>query len=804
MLGAEIARRQKRREETEKLLKECEKEIDSAEGAELVAAQEAEKQRTAGKAFQSELSGRLGKSLARLGERLEGNSEARRLHLQERDRLASERSEAERQAAQCRNRIEATIPRPERNALAEVENWAKRKNLKQSIYGTLLDNIEVPPEYTVAVEKTAGNALLNLLVKDENVGAQIISWVRKGNLGSIVVTPLNQLSSKKLRYPRVQGVTPLVDVITCPDWVKPAVDQVFGRTVICASLELCDEVSQNYGFDAITLEGDKVDSSGALTGGFTDVMRFVRLSSAAQERQAKDRLQQVKAKLEEVERGVGELQSKDDELRAELRSLQDARGKLRTDLARATEAAQDREAHAARQRELAGNKRERREELQGVLEELDTVLEAMSSEMKTTTLEGLTHHEQSQLEATAKDLQELERRLTEVAERSHQLERDLKAKERHLVDFLQRKLHEHQSELVRAESQDIVELTRERTNLAARLEREHSALSDTIAQESKRLADLGKTLASKKVARQKLVARDQSQQQAMAERASQVDDITTKIAGIVKRKGDADEKLRNLTSVPADAAKYKGMATGQIVKKLGEVSKGLTKFEHVNKKAMDQFATFTDQLRDLERKREEISESGASIEGLMKRVEEQKDATLLQTLQRVDEHFREIFSELVLGGMGRLHMLQTGDEVDGDTAPQDAVQQMRGVRIEVSFTRKNASFLTMNQLSGGQKTVVAIALIFAIQRLEPAPFYLFDEIDAALDTQYRTALANLIVRDARSAQMVLTTFRPEVVEAADRFYRVYSKNRVSRIECVPKHQAREVIEEQTRLGQVAD
>merc|ERR1719160_400935 len=91
----------------------------------------------------------------------------------------------------------------------------------------------------------------------------------------------------------------------------------------------------------------------------------------------------------------------------------------------------------------------------------------------------------------------------------------------------------------------------------------------------------------------------------------------------------------------------------------------------------------------------------------------------------------------------------------------------KGVRIEVSFTGQAASFLTMSQLSGGQKTVVAIALIFAIQRLEPAPFYLFDEIDAALDTQYRTALANLIVRDARNAQMVLTTFRPEVVEAAD-------------------------------------
>jgi structural maintenance of chromosome 3 (chondroitin sulfate proteoglycan 6) len=104
----------------------------------------------------------------------------------------------------------------------------------------------------------------------------------------------------------------------------------------------------------------------------------------------------------------------------------------------------------------------------------------------------------------------------------------------------------------------------------------------------------------------------------------------------------------------------------------------------------------------------------------------------------------------------------------------------------------------MNQLSGGQKTVVALALIFAIQRLEPAPFYLFDEIDANLDTMYRSSVAALINREAtKGSQMVLTTFRPELIENASRFYRVYMKNRTSRVDCVSKKGAREVINAQT-------
>ena len=91
----------------------------------------------------------------------------------------------------------------------------------------------------------------------------------------------------------------------------------------------------------------------------------------------------------------------------------------------------------------------------------------------------------------------------------------------------------------------------------------------------------------------------------------------------------------------------------------------------------------------------------------------------------------------------------------------------------------------MNQLSGGQKALVALALIFAIQRCDPAPFYLFDEIDQALDANYRAGVARLIQKQVNSetapAQFITTTFRPELVEAADRCYGIALLNKVSNI-----------------------
>ncbi|CAN0545090.1 unnamed protein product, partial [Ectocarpus sp. 12 AP-2014] len=110
----------------------------------------------------------------------------------------------------------------------------------------------------------------------------------------------------------------------------------------------------------------------------------------------------------------------------------------------------------------------------------------------------------------------------------------------------------------------------------------------------------------------------------------------------------------------------------------------------------------------------------------------------------------------------------------------------------VSFVAAGETFL-MSQLSGGQKAVVALALIFAIQRCDPAPFYLFDEIDQALDSSYRAAVASLIQRQAHSSdnptQFITTTFRPEMVAVASQCYGISHQNKVSNIHVLPRQEA---------------
>ena len=124
-----------------------------------------------------------------------------------------------------------------------------------------------------------------------------------------------------------------------------------------------------------------------------------------------------------------------------------------------------------------------------------------------------------------------------------------------------------------------------------------------------------------------------------------------------------------------------------------------------------------------------------------------------------------------------------------------SVEEYTGVGIRVSFAGKTNEMKDIQQLSGGQKSLVALALIFAIQRCDPAPFYLFDEIDQALDPQYRKSVAYIIHELCDKAQFITTTFRPELLEHADKFYGVRFRNKISIIDCVTKEEAFDFVED---------
>ncbi len=219
---------------------------------------------------------------------------------------------------------------------------------------------------------------------------------------------------------------------------------------------------------------------------------------------------------------------------------------------------------------------------------------------------------------------------------------------------------------------------------------------------------------------------------------------------------------------------------------------------------MDQYIQFGEHKEKLIQRRDEIDRAYESIIDFMNTLDQRKNENMQLTFKQVSKYFSEIFTKLVSQGSGHLVMrIHDNFEEEDRRSTQNSdeitqtphVDEYTGVGIRVSFAGKTNEMKDIQQLSGGQKSLVALALIFAIQRCDPAPFYLFDEIDQALDPQYRTSVASMIHEFSEKAQFITTTFRPELLEHADKFYGVRFRNKISIIDSVSKDEAFDFVED---------
>ncbi|KAM7522845.1 hypothetical protein LguiA_012747 [Lonicera macranthoides] len=302
-----------------------------------------------------------------------------------------------------------------------------------------------------------------------------------------------------------------------------------------------------------------------------------------------------------------------------------------------------------------------------------------------------------------------------------------------------------------------------------------------------------------------LLAEDTSEdnyQRAVEDNNKDLEQLLTTRNILVAKEEQYSKKIRELGPLSFDSLdRYKRKSVKDLYEMLHNCNEQLEQFSHVNKKALNQYANFAEQREEFQKRKEELIAGDEKIKELISVLDQQKDESIERTFKGVAKHFREAFSELVQGGHGTLVMTkkkdgdQDSDDNDQSLAPPVEGRVEKYVGVKVSFTGQGET-RSMKQLSGGQKTVVALALIFAIQRCDPAPFYLFDEIDAALDPQYRTAVANMIERLANTtgSQFIATTFRQELVNVADKIYGVTHANRVSRVGLVTKAQALNFVE----------
>lgn len=715
--------------------------------------------------------------------------------------IASARQEREHAERELSHTMDGATAR----GLATIRRLKAARNIPGA-YGTLAELMDVEEPYRVAAEQTAGASLFHYIVDNEATASMLAAELYKSQGGRITFMPLAQLRPRRVNMPHASDVVPLISRIKYNVEYDAAFQQVFGKTIVCPNLTAAGQYARSHGLDAITPDGDTTNKRGAMTGGFVDP-RKSRLEAVRAVNKWRDEHEKLQAQLEsirkqidvkgqEVTRAMGEVEKLNQVKRRDAEGREPFRNELRNKLDQLQRSRDHLEA-ATRRRDAVDKN------INDFGESIDTYEAELMSDFK----KALTNQEERQLEQFSNQVKDLQKQWNdasqarrEVETRRRVLEVDLQQNLRLKEDQLSSLAFENLSSTTGTGSySDAQKELKKIQKSAAAIVKKLELLETQMDQVGSQITQLDANKATKEQEQQEF-ARQIERQQKKMERSLQ------RKALLVGQIEECAKNIRDLGVLPEEAfRKYQKMKTKDITARLKKVNEALKKYRHVNKKAFEQYNSFTTQQEQLLQRREELDASQASIEELIAHLDETRDVAIERTFKGVSKSFAEIFERLVPAGHGRLVIQRKADrhrqepEDSDEEAAKNSVDNYVGVGISVSFNSKVMDEQQkVQQLSGGQKSLCALCLIFAIQMEETSPMVIFDEVDANLDAQYRTAVASLMqsISTEKGTQFICTTFRPEIVMVADKCYGVTFRNKSSGIGCYSADDALEFVEGQ--------
>ncbi|KAJ3065903.1 Structural maintenance of chromosomes protein 3 [Podochytrium sp. JEL0797] len=745
------------------------------------------------------------------------------------------------------------------SGLQAIKKIAARQNL-QGVYGPLYELFEVDERYKTAVEVVAGASLFHVVVDTDETATVLLTALNRDRAGRVTFMPLNRLKPKDNNLPvATNDMIPMISKLQYNPIHHKAFLQVFGKAVICPNLTMAAQYARQDGLTAVTYEGDRADKKGSLTGGYHDT-RKSKLTAIksfktwdARLVTESETLERLKLEILAVDQDTTRIRDK--LVNAESRKEMLWNGKEPLMLEKRGKGMEEKEVE-----ELIGKKDSSLQSIKSSVKTLETQIVLLEAELKTPLQKTLTEQESSNLEALTFELETVNTSLTETSTSRMTLER----RKNILSIELDANLHKRRQKIVAriesgssADASDPSQVDPSQTNVANAVKK--------LASRKSELKSLEKKLAASVTKIQELDTQIEDLEADLVEennklektRNEQIEDHKTlerqqrslekyhqKKSLLAKRKEECTRNIRDLGVLPEEALREdiaQNKTSQQLLTNLHKINEKLKKYGHVNKKAFEQYNNFTKQRDGLNQRKDELDTSATAIEDLIKVLDQRKDEAIERTFKQVAQFFTEVWRKLVPNGRGKLNMqsrMGKGEssemDVDDEDGEGSAIDRYSGIGISVSFASHmsqeeeddqengpDVGLKQMAQLSGGQKSLVALALIFAIQKCDPAPFYLFDEIDAALDAQYRTSVASmlLVLLDAgqfasdadtiliptktemvhelsEHAQFITTTFRPELLVNADKFYGVTFTNKVSRIQCITKEDAQTFVEQE--------
>ncbi len=653
-----------------------------------------------------------------------------------------------------------------------VKRVMQERSREQGIIGTVADLISTDKKYETAIEVALGGSIQNIVTKEEDTARRMIEILKREKAGRATFLPLSGIrNARSLAGHKVLGEEGVIG--TADSLVRPAAGcadvavSLLGKTVIVDTFDHAVSASRRsgHGVRMVTLEGELFAPGGAISGGsyrnasnllgrrreieeLTASTRRFKEEMEKQEKaieETKESRNVLRRKLDENKRALQEhfirqntlrvrIQQEEEKLRETTGSVESLRQELRalTERARQTAeqqeaAAQDLTASEKKEEELSAAAAELQEKLARRQEDEERDSSALSAlELERSRTEQSLRFQQQNADRIGRELEGLRTQLQQLLEGAENDRREIREKTEKIQSLTQEAAD---SDHIKVEEEEELQVLRQENEELQRKQDDASRDRESTAEV---IAGLDKEVF-------RLTSRRERLEESIEQKASYMwEEYEITIADAAAQR---DETLTDLTVMKKEIADLRGQ-----IKALGNVNVG----------AIDEYRELMERYSFLKGQVDDLTEAAASLEKIVAELDDAMRRQFREQFADIQKAYDAVFRELFGGGGGKLELMEDTDILEA------------GVRVIAQPPGKKLQ--NMMQLSGGEKALTAIALLFAIQSLKPSPFCLLDEIEAALDESNVGRFAQYLHKLTERTQFIVITHRRGTMEQADRLY----------------------------------
>ncbi|MCE4956776.1 chromosome segregation protein SMC [Macrococcoides caseolyticum] len=664
-----------------------------------------------------------------------------------------------------------------------VRMLLKNKNILNGIHSTVLDVISIDARYNDALDSALGASLQHIIVEDEHSARQAIQFLRDKKYGRATFLPLTVIKGRQINKEMLHTlhaqpgyINTLSALIQNETKYQTIIDNVAGTVIVCDTLVNANSIAKviGYKYRIVTLNGDIVNPGGSMSGGSKN--------KPTQALSARNELQQVNAQVDEFKATTLQLKSQIDTLSERIITEEMAADQLRV----VGEELRD-ELHQLKLDSDALSAQERR--LKVMFEEVDALMQESIYIEERRQLIGEHLDAIKEIEATLVQLNQRIAHYNEYAHDRKQLEKALTEDVsglKHQLAVLNTNIN-HQNEVLKERTEQLNIILSE----IKLIETDGADLNiDEVKAEISTKENLLVTLQTDK---QRIDQSIQASNQAMAEMSDQIDameqdynELLRQMSGIENGIGELKAKhsrlnvlLDNLMQhlsehyqMTFDGAKeyiFESLGINdvfeqdleQLRKRVRLTKISIEELGNVNLNAIEQYKIVNERYQFLSAQEADLLEAKSNLEAIIKDMDETVASKFMTTFQKVSHAFERIFKQLFGGGTGLLQL--TSDNI-----------LSAGIDIFVEPPGKRRQNLSL--LSGGERALTAIVLLFSILQARSAPFVILDEVEAALDEANVNRFADFLNTLSNDTQFIVITHRKGTMEKSDRLYGVTMQN----------------------------